>query len=645
MAEQSIAIQKLNDRIDSMIREGAEENKRWMDLWRDAQDYIFNNQLAGRDAKKGWERIQVNYIFPAVQQQIAMMAQRRPKIVAEGWEPHDTDGAAFWERVLQWQFEHDLDLAFKAAAATLDANIYGFYVSRVWGDQRAYWDPDLHEWQWRPRISLVCPEFFIADPECESIDDAAYVSSTRRVRTAWVLERWPQFRKEIEEAAHSHNDGAPAIAFLQKELLSTYADDQDPGHGDEKKKGVEGRLVSLLRRAREGPVRPVGEGDKKGVPRYVTVTEIFFRDGEEVDRNRPPTPISSDKLLADGRIAKDRGAFIAADDDLIPGVSAGQPVPPGQWPTIPGSTGKEPRFPYGRRVLRVGNTVLNTAVQDQVWPFTRWPFVVGVNAVLPHIWRGMNGVEAAKGLQDWLNVSAAHLCNYVKYFGDPVSLVEAGAVQGVAENANPSSKLRAAAGAIWLLVKGGIDRVRRDPPPPLPPALLQLYDTFAREIQDQLGMQEVARGRQAKGQATAREISELARSSRIRTSLSADLQDVWIQRNMSLVAEFDKRCMKPGQMVRVAGDEGQATAMRIPDTAGDVRFDVKLRVGTELPFDQERRKEEYSELYSLIGPPILPELLDAYRVPNKQEVMQRVEAWTMIQQQLEQAEAGATQGA
>ena len=643
MTEPTTQLRKLNDRINAMIVEGEEEKKDWSDIWRDAQNYIFANQLAGRDAKKGWERIQVNYVWPAVQQQIAMMAQRRPKIVTLPWEANDTDGAAFWEPVLQWQFEHDLDLPFKAAAATLDANIYGFYVARVSGDEKGYWDRTTGEWQWRPRVSLVCPEFFGADPECENIDDAAYVYTTCRRRTAWVLERWPQFRKEIIEAAEKVGAGQSPIAFLQKQLLGTYSDDQDPGPKGDKKKGVEGRLVSLLRRAREEGTATPTEGDTKGIPRYVTLTEVFFRDGTEVDQQRPATPIPRDKLLTEGRITTDRGVYLAADDKLIEGVSAGQPIPDGAWPTEPGAVGKQPKFPYGRRVLRVGETILNNREQDQVWPFTRWPFVVGVNAILPHMWRGVNGVEPAKGLQDWLNVSASHLCNYVKYFGDPVVVAEMGAVHGVAENESPSGKLRSAAGAIWVMAKGGLNKIRRDPPPPLPPVLLAMYERFARELQDQLGSPEVSRGRQAKGQPTATEISELSRASRIRTSLSAQMQDVWIQRIMGLVAEFDQRCMTPGQLVRIAGDEHQGSAMRMPDGANDVRFDVKLRVGTDLPFDQEIRKREYNELFGLIGPAILPELLDAYNVPNKAQVMKRFDAWVKIQE-MEEAEAGATQG-
>jgi len=640
--EQNQALQDLNDRIDAMIVEGAGENARWMGLWRDAQDYIFNNQLAGRDAKKGWERIQVNYIYPAVQQQIAMMAQRRPKIVTEGWEAADQDGAAFWEPVLQWQFEHDLDLGFKAAAATLDANIYGFYVGRVYGDEKAYWDRNARHWQWRPRVSLVCPEYFFADPECETIDQAAYAGTSRRERTEKVIARWPQFKKQIEDAAQKTQDGQPAIAYTHQQLLAAREDEQDAGVG-KKREATEGRLVSLLRRLRQGPQEPTGKDAKKGVPRYVTLTEIFFRDNSEVDEQDPPEPMLAEELLAAGQIGVVEGVFVAAEDGMIEGVLAGEPIPAEAWPMRPGPKRKVPEFPYGRRVLRVEDTILNPKRKDQVWPYTRWPFVVGVNEILPHLWRGMNGVEPAKGLQDWLNVSAAHMCAYVKYFGDPVVLVEKGAVAGDPDDKKIASHLRAMAGAIWQLAKGGIKKIRRDPPPPLGQAVLNLYELFAREIQDQLGMQEVARGRQAKGQATATEIAELARSSRVRTSLCAAMQDVWIQRIMSLVAEFDQANMQPGQMVRLAGEEHQAMAMRIPEGVCDVQFDVRLRVGTDLPLDQQMRKAEYRELYEMLGPPILEEVLDAYNVPNKAEILQRVQAWQMIQQAMAEQEAAAKQ--
>lgn len=651
MAEpQSQALIELGDRIDDMLREGTEENRRWMSLWQDAQDYIFNHQLSGRDAKKGWERIQVNYIFPAVQQQIALMAQRKPLIVGEPWEEGDVEGAGFWEAVLQWQFEHDLDLALKSAAATLDGSIYGFYVGRVYGDEKGYWDPREQRWQWRPRVSLVCPEYFFADPECEHIDDAAYAGSSRRVRSAWAVEKWPQFKKEIEEEAHANRDAQPPIAFIQQQFLAAHEDEQDAGVGTAKGKGAEGRLVRLLRRARDGASTVPTEDPKKGVPRYVTLTEVFFRDGTEVDLQEPDEPIPADDLLAAGILETAGGVFVTAADEVIPGLMRGEPLPDGMWPMRPGEVRKVPKFPYGRRVLRVGKTILNTKPEDQVWPYSRWPFIVGVNALLPHMWRGLNGVEPAKGLQDWINVSATHLCNYVKYFGDPVVMVEDGAVKGDDDNRAVAAKLRAAAGAVWRLAKGGINKIKRDTPPPLAQGVLNLYHLFTREIQDQLGMQEVGRGRQARGQATATEIAELSRSSKTRTAWAAQMQDEWIQRVMSLVAEFDQRNMQPGQMVRVAGERHQGTAAMIPEGACEVRFDVKLRVGTELPHDQEKRKLDYRDLFGLLGPAVLPELLDAYRVPNKAEVLARVQAWEMIQQamaaeQEQPAEQPVAQGA
>ena len=641
--EQSQGVQDLNDKIDAMILEGAEENERWQALWRDAQNYIFNNQLAGRDMKKGWERIQVNYIYPAVQQQIAMMAQRKPLIVGEPWEESDIEGAAFWEPVLQWQFEHDLDLGLKASAATLDAQIYGFYVGRVDGDEKAYWDVDEQRWHWRPRVSLICPEYHFADPECESLDDAAYEGTHRRVKTAWALDRWPKFKKEIEEAAQESKDGQPAIAFLQGQLNAAREDEQDPGTKGGKEDGAEGRLVSLLRRVREGPTMATGEDPKKGVPRYVTLTEIFFRDGTEIPYQEPAQPIPVEDLLASGQVQAVGGVYYAAVDGFIEGLAAGEPIPDGFWPMQPGLKRKVPQFPRGRRVLRVGKTILNPKPEDQVWPYTRWPFVVGVNEMLPHLWRGMNGVEPAKGLQDWINVSAAHMCAYVKYFGDPVVLVERGAVEGCPDNKNIATKLRAMAGAIWSLTKGGIGKIKRDAPPPLAAAVLQLYQLFTREIQDQLGSHDVSRGRQGKGQTTAFEIGQLAQTSRTRAAWAAQMQDIWIQRIMSLVAEFDQANMQPGEMVRVAGEQHRGTAMVIPEGACDVRFDVKLRVGTELPHDQEKRKVEYTELFKMIGIPVLPELLDAYKVQNKAEVLARVQAWQMLQQFMAEQEAMAQQ--
>ena len=187
----------------------------------------------------------------------------------------------------------------------------------------------------------------------------------------------------------------------------------------------------------------------------------------------------------------------------------------------------EPVYPNGRVVLRIGKLILNPDAEKswdeggQVWPFRSWPYLVGVNQILPHVWRGLNAVEMPRTLQDWKNVAFAHMANYLKFFGDPITEVEEGAVKGVgADGKKLGEKLRARAGAIWLLMKGGADKIKVEPPPPLSQGILEVDRLISRELQDQTGMQEVARGRQAGGSPTATEVQELSRSSRVRTSRS-----------------------------------------------------------------------------------------------------------------------------
>lgn len=632
----------LNDRIDGMIAGGEAVNDEWADLWQDGLNYVFGNQLARSRRRKGWERVQDNRIFPALTQQIAMLMQRRPSIEPCPYEDGDRPFMPFWKGLLQWQFENDLGMPLLAALAVLDAGIYGYYVAHVYGEPKAEWLDREKRWRWAPRAALLRPEYFGADPDAESLRDAAYVYCRRRMLLEKAVQRWPEMRAEIEAAAREEREAGPGSAYsgpptARYSFAADFSLEDDEEIEESGRRSVEGRLAHiLLRRARGDDWLPprTGGAAREDLPRFVTVTQVYFRDGREV-AGEQTEPVPAAALLAAGTIVRhpELGTYHVANPAAFPpGLAAGDEVPADAWPTqVVRRWTDEPLYPHGRFVLRIGRTILNRDPQTQRYAFRRWPFVVGVNQALPHAWQGLNAVEMARGLQDWVNVSVAHLANYVKFFGDPIVMAEAGAVAADPENRKISAKLRACAGAVWRLAAGGRAKIHREPPVPMPAGTMAIWDAMKEELTDQTGMQDVGLGRRTKGDPTAYEISELSRHTHARTSMAAEYQDAWMADVMALVAEMDQRFLAPGDSVRIAGEGHRGAAAAIAEGACDARFDLVMKVGQALPYDRERSRRDARELYGVLGAAYLPELLEAYAVPNKQEVLARVGEWADFQ--------------
>jgi len=644
-----ITVDELNDRLDEMIEQARADSQGWAELAEDAYDYTFGNQLKRVPVRDGWERIQLNYLFPAMAQQGAMMAQRKPLLVAAPEQPDDAEAARFWQGLLRWQFDSELGMPSIARAAVLDAWLWGHYVAKVYWEERAEWLDEEKRWRGAPRVVLLEPDKFGVDPDAEKADiaSAGFILCQRRMLLAKAVQRWPARKEEIEEAAADveEPDNDPVAAAFMRTRIESRTEQSDDGIQETLVR--ESRLVELLRRARgyETPASAAAD-ERTGLPRWVTVTECYFHDGA-LKSGQIDEPVPREDLLASGQaaVAAD-GTLVVADPAAFGGgLEPGAPLDPARWPKrIVRRWDDEPEFPYGRHVLRIGKRlILNPAEADQRWAFRRWPYVVGVAQALPHTWRGLNGVEMAIGLQDAVNADGAHLATWIKQHSDPVTLVEEGVIAGDPENRKISARLKARAGAIWKLVKGGLGRIQRVPPPPMAQGLLAAYQLLTRELQDQTGSQEVARGRQAGGQPTAAEILELARNARVRTSSAAGAQDDFLASAMQLVAWMDQAYLEPGQLVRIVGESGNPSMARIP--AESVRFDVRLQIGTALPYDQERRRQLIGEVFKALGPDalaLLPEFLAAYEMENAEDLLKRVSVWQRFRE-FEKAEADIEQ--
>ena len=612
---------ELNTKLSDMRDEGLDAQHKWSDIWNDGLNYIFGNQLRTvKFGKHDWEPIVCNYFFPAVMQEMALQSQRRVTILGKPWEQGDAEGAKLWQRHMQWLFDKQLDLTNFLLKATFDGKIYGQYTAYAYWEAHDTWDWEQYQWKGGPRVSLVPEPFVITDPHADTIETASYVATRRDVPVEWAKVRWPHAAEAIER-----DSGEATEWNIQGDDSS--GDFTYEGAVDKHHRGQLNRIVSALNLFGRDNAHSA-QGHKAN--RYVTVEQFWFRDYEE-GRYTESENISEQELLSQGRIVAD-----ATNPRIYRFPDTGEVVTRSAWPTRSSKTAKEPKYPCGRFVMRLGSTILNPNPKDQVWGYKSWPIVKGVNYLLPHSIMGLNAVEMGRHIQDWLNVTAAHLSTYVTYLASPVTLAEEGVFKG-------SDKPKHLPGAIWQLVKGGINRIRRDPAPPLSPGVMAIFQRLAQELQDAIGSQEILRGRQG-GNMTATEALRLETNSRLRSALSNSLLDGFTVKLFGVLDEICHAHYTAGDILRVVGDENKSTLAKMDQKHFSARYDLDIEVGTSLPFDEDRKKKEMLELTQVLGPATYKELLDAYNIGNADEILQRVQAWQMIQQAVQQQEQAAQSG-
>ena len=121
--------------------------------------------------------------------------------------------------------------------------------------------------------------------------------------------------------------------------------------------------------------------------------------------------------------------------------------------------------------------------------------------------------------------------------------------------------------------------------------------------------------------------------------LQSILMDLFTVRSFKIVHQFCAAGWSAGQMVRIAGKGQAARIAAIEQEQLDARFDLKLEVGTSLPFDRERRKADARELYGILGDVYLERLLDAYEEKDAERILQQRPAFVLARQIIEQQAA------
>jgi len=617
------ALIALAERVRTMTKVAKEDNKNRRELYETAMRYIYADQLHNIVTKKGWERIQVNYVKPAQDQIIALVSQQRTKIIATPFEDGDRAGTEIWGGKLQWEYEEGCKISRKRGDWLQDGNAHGFYASLVEWDEKpdGGWDAEKEKWNGKLTVEVLRPEWVGVDPTAESVDieHAEFVLVEKPVSVDWAKDKWSDAKEEIERSAgvereyEQTGDSHGIVVTKTQEAAAAKGTSYKTGHRDAGTDvgAGEGVLADLLLKKPEDKFYRKDGGDKAA---KVTLLRIWFKDRtmEKVTRDRK-RPIAETDV--DGTTTVDEATgyrVMTATGERFDGTEVTEEYEV-----------EKPKYPYGRYIEMVGNVVLNPKEEDQVWEYDEWPVKVGKYGMLPHVWWGLNGVEMVRTPQDYLNISYIYTLTNTKFFGMPAWLIEDGAVV-IDKGKTLADAIRSAPGAIIKLIKGAKQRgaVERLPPPAMNQAALTNIGMLREEVRQQTSVQEPMQGIAGKAK-TATEAIRLETNSRIIHAMRLLLLDGFTLDNVKYMFKVLKRHVKVDDLVRIMGEQNRAKIVQFM-SEGDfqAKFDLTLEMGTALPADEDKKKNEALTLSNLVGPAFLSRLLEAFNVRDPEELLQ-----------------------
>ena len=632
----------LNSKLDTIEEAGMDQTRQWVSVWQENLRYFFGDQLGHKKPEKEWEWIIVNYLWASAMQEIAKLSRNNPKIIANPWEQGDTDAAEVWQSHLQWHWQKGLNntgMRIEQLRAILDGKLCGYRISKVFWEEKDSWDDRQKKWVGNVRHKLWHPAQFWADGD-EKIDDGN-CGTQRYVSLEWAKWRWPDFAKELEEESQKYE--SPAESWIGDHIRGANAAPSTTaayGDIDRSEESVKhNRILSLVTRADKS----TGRMEPKEKQKVVRISEIYFKDFGEVE-NIDEEDVPAGELMATGRIYNDGPLFYDSKTNKI------FPDKPENWPKREVRRWREPKYPYGRYIIRAGNTILNPGEESgksheaQRYPYKKWPFVTVPHYLLPHMWQGSDGIQLYKSTQDLINISVSHLLNNMKNYGDPKVAMETGAVE-VNPRTKKCFKVGKGAGSIIRLTKGALKEGRfalLAPPAPSASAS-QFYGIMSQEFKNLVGLQSISRGEKQPGEVSATEAQWLAISSNDRIQLQSVFEEEWIKGICERVGEVCQANYDVERYIRIVGEDQMTGVKQITQRLKDISFDVEVLPATTLPHDPDKRIEKHMKAWEILNQPVanpmLPEVLRDLEVSNWKKLLQQHEPWMMWTQFLQLVQA------
>lgn len=625
----------LNAFLDDMVSAGMAVTNKWKDMWITALQYTWGQMLRDIKPKDDWNYIVVNRIYPLMFQNIAKLSKNNPKIITQGWDEEKAGVVEFveqWAGILQyiWESPYELNMRLKLIKGLLDAGLFGYMVGKVIWEDKVKWDKTEKQWIGNVDQTFIHPTNFWCDPSTDNVGKAENLGSKRSVKLEWAMNRWPEFKEDIEKQAYTEDDPQ----FMESGDL-VYENQKGSTLTSDANKSVYTKIVDLIMNKSAGGASS-SSGASETKQKYVTIEEIYWKDYDE-KKVVIKEPVDTEILVASGKAIIEEGTGFVFD------AITKQPIDEeNDWPIRIVREYMEPLYPTGRFVLRIGKTILNQKKgtkdkdefqPDQVYKYSRWPFSVMPYHILPHMWQGGNAVEMARNNNDMLNIAMSALVNQVERTADPDKIMEAGTM--ARDRNGKIRKVKFGLGKLIIVARGKIEKVQNMVWAPVDPAVLKLASLMKQDIDDSSFSQPVARGEITSGSTTKAEAIRANVNSHDYTAMQAVFLDGWIDDTNTLIAEIIQYNYEPGRMVRIRGLDGTSLG-KMSQELLDVRIDVNIIPGSTLPFDEERKQAKYLQAYQLVNQPVpnpmIEETLRVLDISDREKILAKYQGLVLFRQ-------------
>lgn len=547
------------------------------------QNKIQKSQAGTRLLKNGTG----NRIASIIDQQIAMMFENNPKAYFLPKDHSDANYAKDLERLTRFRADR-INLRQKFIKGGYYSKWFGFQAIHVFSDDNLPNDTDVN-------CRVLFPESLIIDPKLDSQnpEEGDFVGYDRLVNLEYAKRRWSHKKKKIEEEANKEGENSAFGGVHTSDML-----DRELGYN--------------TRGAVEVPFRE----DEH----MVQLTVIWFKDytTRTVKIKKPIEDLmdSGEVVINERREHVWASNFELYREEDAPDVSVALP-----------------KYPYGRHVIKIGNIVL----EDFPWgldPQTgeikqrSWPIALAVNKLIADAWYGQNECEALRGDQNVADVCLQNIHEHAFANIHPIIEVDSNKINNVSQIRSQINKR--------VIVTNGKDGFKMHAPASIGGDVFSTLSLAQTNMEVTGGMPSQNLGGGSSGRQTATEIAALQRASRGKIGLYSSFIDELVITVYKLMAETIQFTYDPERVIRILGEGGKMTAIEMSKGIRNVRFDVETEAGSTLPTDKQQKKQDAMDLFGQIGLSYLPNVLDAYEVQNKEEVLSNHQEYQMFLQFQEQ---------
>jgi hypothetical protein len=261
------------------------------------------------------------------------------------------------------------------------------------------------------------------------------------------------------------------------------------------------------------------------------------------------------------------------------------------------------------------------------------------------MWQGSNASEMLRGSQDMLNITMAQLIHFVKVASDPIKVREAGVIAKGKDGTQ--RKITGAAGEEIIVKPGKLNGIKVLEHGHLGSEIFALVDILRRDMEANAFLHETAQGAVDPKQMTRAESLTINQNANDMVAMRSILVEKWIEGTAIIIAEMAQEFYSLERRLRIIGIGGNTENAVMDEQLKKVEWNLEIEPGSTLPFDEERRKNDYAVAYKILGDPVvnplLEDMLRILNIANRDKVLMK-HAQTLVFRQFVALAQQVTQG-